>query len=107
MQPTKVSEEESFDWLKVRQDIGLDRDDISKQEGFTEKLMRRFKENPFVPIGCLATVGCLTLGLFSFHRGERRMSQLMMRARVVAQGFTVVALVAGVSMTAIKKMPPA
>lgn len=49
--------------------------------------------------GCLATAGALSFGLYSFRRGERRMSQMMMRARIVAQGFTVAALIIGVMAT--------
>jgi len=46
--------------------------------------------------GALATVGALTYGLFSFVRGDTRMQQLMMRARVAAQGGTIVAVAGGV-----------
>lgn len=49
--------------------------------------------------GCLATFCALTFGLHSFRKGDRRMSQLMMRARIAAQGFTVVALIIGVGMS--------
>lgn len=50
-------------------------------------------------LGCLATAGALGFGLYSFRKGERRMSQLMMRTRIVAQGFTVAALIIGVMLT--------
>jgi hypothetical protein len=42
------------------------------------------------------TAGALSFGLYSFQKGERRMSQMMMRVRIFAQGFTVAALVVGV-----------
>lgn len=73
-----------------------------REEGFKEKTLRKAKENPFVPIGCLGTAGALIYGLRAFHRGETRQSQLMMRGRIFAQGFTVVALVIGVFATALK-----
>lgn len=49
--------------------------------------------------GCLATTAALTAGLYNFRTGNRKMSQLMMRSRIAAQGFTVMALVVGVVMT--------
>ncbi|KAJ8282722.1 hypothetical protein COCON_G00052410 [Conger conger] len=73
-----------------------------KEEGFKEKFMRKAKENPFVPIGCLGTAGALTYGLIAFKHGKTRQSQLLMRARILAQGFTVVAIIVGVVATAIK-----
>ncbi|NXL86160.1 HIG2A protein, partial [Alectura lathami] len=52
--------------------------------------------------GCLCTLCILTYGLISFQRGNTRRSQLMMRARVVAQGFTFAALLGGMVATAVK-----
>ena len=45
----------------------------------------------------MATSVALSYGLWQMKTGNRDMSQKMMRLRVVAQGFTVVALVAGVA----------
>jgi hypothetical protein len=53
----------------------------------------------FPILGCLATAGALSFGLWSFRRGEERMSQMMMRTRIVAQGFTVFALIIGVGFS--------
>lgn len=50
-------------------------------------------------LGCLATTAALGFGLYSFRKGERKMSQMMMRTRIVAQGATVAALIAGVIAT--------
>ncbi|NWW09234.1 HIG2A protein, partial [Oreocharis arfaki] len=72
------------------------------EEEFGEKLLRKTRENPLVPLGCLCTVGILTYGLISFKKGNTRRSQLLMRARVVAQGFTFAALLGGMVATAIK-----
>lgn len=55
-----------------------------------------------VILGCLATAGALTFGLYSFYTGQRKMSQLMMRTRVLAQGFTVLAVVVGIGISASK-----
>ncbi|KAI3351246.1 hypothetical protein L3Q82_005797 [Scortum barcoo] len=73
-----------------------------KDETLKEKFMRKTKENPFVPIGCLGTAGALMYGLRAFHQGKTRQSQLLMRGRIFAQGFTVVAIIFGVFATALK-----
>ncbi|NXA03105.1 HIG2A protein, partial [Sapayoa aenigma] len=72
------------------------------EEGFGEKFLRKTRENPLVPLGCLCTAGILTYGLISFKRGNTRRSQLMMRARILAQGFTFAALLGGMVVTALK-----
>ncbi|KAK3705682.1 hypothetical protein QZH41_009515 [Actinostola sp. cb2023] len=66
-----------------------------RDETAKEKLLRKVKGNPFIPIGCLLTVGALGYGLFSFLRGNTKMQQQMMRARVLAQGSTLIAVIAG------------
>ncbi|XP_070541440.1 HIG1 domain family member 2A, mitochondrial-like [Ptychodera flava] len=73
-----------------------------RQEGFKEKFMRKFKENPFVPVGMITTAVVLSMGLAQFRRGDRRKSQTMMRMRIGAQGFTVMALIMGIVVTATK-----
>ncbi|KAL0974341.1 hypothetical protein UPYG_G00219100 [Umbra pygmaea] len=75
----------------------------SREETFQEKFKRKTKENPFVPIGCLGTAAALMYGLRAFKQGKTRQSQLLMRGRIFAQGFTVVAIIFGVFATAIKK----
>ncbi|KAM5170037.1 HIG1 domain family member 2A, mitochondrial [Mantella aurantiaca] len=76
-----------------------------QKEAFKSKFERKFKENPFVPIGCLATAGALIYGLVSFKQGKTRHSQLLMRTRIAAQGFTVAAIMFGVVMAATKSSP--
>ncbi|KAK9879112.1 hypothetical protein WA026_003955 [Henosepilachna vigintioctopunctata] len=73
-----------FDWVQLRKDMGT-----KVVETQSEKFIRKLKENPLVPIGCIVTSCCLGFGLYTFKTGDRRMSQLMMRSRVAAQGFTV------------------
>ncbi|CAL1613504.1 unnamed protein product [Knipowitschia caucasica] len=73
-----------------------------KEEGFKDKFIRKSKENPFVPIGCLGTAGALIYGLRAFSLGKTRQSQLLMRGRIFAQGFTVVAIIVGVFATTLK-----
>ncbi|GAB5030111.1 hig1 domain family member 2a-like [Nannochloropsis oceanica] len=62
---------------------------------FWSRLWDKTKKDPLIPIGCTATLGCLSAGLYAFKSGEKHLSQKMMRARVVAQGFTVAVLMAG------------
>ena len=66
------------------------------QESGREKFKRRMKENPFVPLGAVLTTIVLAFGLVSFHRGNAKLSQNIMRLRVVAQGGTILALCGGV-----------
>ncbi|XP_028815517.1 HIG1 domain family member 2A, mitochondrial [Denticeps clupeoides] len=75
------------------------------EEGFKDKFIRKTKENPFVPAGCLGTAGALLYGLRAFKQGKTRHSQLSMRARIFAQGFTVVAIIVGVATTALRPKP--
>lgn len=76
----------------------------SKHEKFAKKFARKFAQNPFVPIGFLATVGALSYGLWSFRMGKSRLSQQMMRWRIVAQVFTVTAVLAGVMLATNRKL---
>lgn len=43
--------------------------------------------------GALLTAGVLTAGLISFKQGNSHLGQMLMRARVVAQGATVALMV--------------
>jgi len=57
-------------------------------------------------LGALVTVGFLGVGLKSMYDGNRVRSQMMMRGRIAAQGFTVVALLGGLfyqGMAALKE----
>lgn len=49
--------------------------------------------------GCGLTTFALCYGLYSFSTGRRGTSQNMMRLRVMAQGFTVAALMLGIAKT--------
>ncbi|XP_056635114.1 HIG1 domain family member 2A [Diorhabda carinulata] len=91
-------EMENFDWITLKNDM----DAIAPVETQREKFIRKFKSNPFVPIGCLATTLALTYGLWCFRTGQKKMSQYMMRTRIAAQGLTVLALVTGIGLSAQK-----
>ncbi|KAK7793544.1 hypothetical protein R5R35_000385 [Gryllus longicercus] len=90
-----------FDWLQLKKDI----DSEMKIESTEQKFIRKFKENPLVPIGCTVTLGALTYGLWSFRHGRSQMSQYMMRLRIVAQGFTIVAMLVGIGLAAKRAKP--
>ncbi|XP_022917462.1 HIG1 domain family member 2A, mitochondrial [Onthophagus taurus] len=87
-------EEVEFDWITLHDQMGLMGTETTK-----DKFIRKMKENPFVPIGCLATTAALGYGIWSFSSGNTKMSQMMMRTRVAAQGFTIVALLVGLGLS--------
>ena len=60
-----------------------------------QKVVRRLKEEPLIPIGCILTVAAFTNAYRAMRRGDHQKVQRMFRARVAAQAFTVVAMVAG------------
>jgi len=90
-----------LDWIALKHDIASESLFV-QQETPVEKTKRKFYENPFIPIGCGLTAGALGYGLWSFRKGNRKMSQNMMRLRVAAQGFTIVALMVGMFTASIK-----
>ncbi|XP_058827499.1 HIG1 domain family member 2A, mitochondrial [Topomyia yanbarensis] len=95
---TAAQQQAELEWIQMRADYA----DIHA-ETTREKMARKLHENPLVPVGCGATLLALGFGLWNFRQGKTQMSQYMMRARILAQGFTVVALIVGVGMTYAKK----
>ncbi|XP_021962661.1 HIG1 domain family member 2A, mitochondrial [Folsomia candida] len=82
-----------LEWIRFREDaLG---EYAFPVEGTTGKLSRKIKENPFVPLGAVATLAALTYGLWCFRQGRSQHSQYMMRARIGAQGLTVAAILGG------------
>ncbi|KAK3904594.1 hypoxia induced protein conserved region-domain-containing protein [Staphylotrichum tortipilum] len=64
-------------------------------ESGAKKIVRKIKEEPLIPIGCALTVAAFVNAYRAMRRGDHHGVQRMFRARVAAQGFTVVAMVAG------------
>nr|GAT44754.1 HIG1 domain family member 2A [Mycena chlorophos] len=62
-----------------------------------EKMARKCRENPYVPIGGILTVGNLVMAVVSMGRGQSRTMNLWLRGRVAMQGLTIVALLIGAS----------
>jgi len=83
-------------YIELPKDVSDDGPSWRTHEGFRDKFLRKTKENPFVPIGLGLTIAALSYGLWQMKTGDRVMSQKMMRVRVAAQAFTVVALLTGV-----------
>ncbi|CAA7268807.1 unnamed protein product [Cyclocybe aegerita] len=64
-------------------------------ETWSEKFVRKFNENPWVPLGCLATCGALVMSAVKLRAGKSKDMNYWLRARVVLQGVTVLALLSG------------
>ncbi|KAJ4393899.1 Respiratory supercomplex factor 1, mitochondrial [Gnomoniopsis smithogilvyi] len=71
-----------------------DNDEFYNESGF-QKVIGRMKREPLVPFGCLLTVAAFTNAYRAMRKGDHHQVQRMFRARVAAQGFTVVCMVAG------------
>ena len=54
--------------------------------------------------GVLVTTFALSFGLWQMKTGDKKMSQKMMRLRIFGQGFTVLAVLAGVVYGTTKKV---
>ncbi|KAI4197777.1 MAG: hypothetical protein LQ346_002937 [Caloplaca aetnensis] len=65
------------------------------EENRWQKLGRRLKEEPLIPLGCAATCWALWGATKSIRRGNSYKAQQMFRMRLYAQAFTIVAMVAG------------
>ncbi|CAI2350640.1 unnamed protein product [Caenorhabditis sp. 36 PRJEB53466] len=70
----------------------------SRSQSATSTVLQKALNNPLVPLGMLTTVGCLVGMMVASLRRSSRDAQYFMRGRVVAQGFTVAALVGGAVM---------
>merc|ERR1711976_997607 len=81
-------------WVQLRQELSRDSDgNLQKEVQFKKRtFMDEFSKNPFIPLGCVATIGFLLTGISNFARNNRRGQQMMMRGRVAAQGFTFTAI---------------
>ena len=60
-----------------------------------QRLTRKFKEEPLVPIGILATCTALFGASVALRKGNQSSANKFFRWRIYAQGFTVLAMVAG------------
>ncbi|TRM66867.1 hypoxia induced protein conserved region-domain-containing protein [Schizophyllum amplum] len=78
-----------------------------EQETWTEKATRKFKQNPWVPLGLFATAGAFVMASIKFKQGEHSKLNYWLRWRVVLQGITVLALVQGAGSYTVKNVKKA
>ena len=65
------------------------------QEQRLSKIWRKLKQEPLIPLGCVATSYALYQATKSIRQGDHHQTNRMFRARIYAQGFTLIAIVAG------------
>jgi len=65
------------------------------EESRAQKLWRKIRQEPLIPVGCAATCYALYMATKSIRAGDHHQTNRMFRARIYAQGFTLLALVAG------------
>ncbi|KAK1999129.1 hypothetical protein LX36DRAFT_655843 [Colletotrichum falcatum] len=64
-------------------------------ERVLHKAFRKLREEPLIPLGCGLTVFAFVSAWRAIRRGDSVQANKMFRARVAAQGFTVLAMLAG------------
>ncbi|KAL8393188.1 hypothetical protein RB595_003112 [Gaeumannomyces hyphopodioides] len=73
----------------------FDEDPDFYNENAFQKISRKLKQEPLVPLGCVLTVAAFTNAYLAMRRGDHARMNRMFRYRVAAQGFTVLAMVFG------------
>ncbi|RKF62160.1 Respiratory supercomplex factor 1, mitochondrial [Erysiphe neolycopersici] len=73
----------------------FDGDNEFYEESRLQKLIRRLKQEPLIPLGCILTSWALFNASRSIRVGDHNRTNRMFRARIYAQGFTVAAMIAG------------
>ncbi|RMZ80765.1 hypothetical protein DV738_g2703, partial [Chaetothyriales sp. CBS 135597] len=75
--------------------VGSSFDDDFFEESRFQKFTRKIMQEPLIPFGCLATSYALYQASKSIRQGNPVRTNKMFRARIYAQGFTLVAVVIG------------
>lgn len=70
-------------------------EDKEYNETGAQKIGRKLREEPLIPLGCVLTTLALYNAWRATRRGDHAQVQRMFRARIGAQAFTVMAMVAG------------
>ncbi|KAF4549677.1 Respiratory supercomplex factor 1 [Elsinoe fawcettii] len=73
----------------------FDQDVDFYQESRWQKLRRRLIEEPLIPLGCALTCWALYEATKSIKTGDKHRTNRMFRRRIYAQGFTIMAMLAG------------
>ena len=60
-----------------------------------QKITRRLREEPLIPLGCGLTVWAIVGATRSMRKGDHKMTNTFFRRRLYAQAFTIAVLVAG------------
>jgi hypothetical protein len=60
-----------------------------------EKFVRRLREEPLIPLGCILTCWALFGASRAIRSGDHAKTNAMFRRRIYAQGFTILAMAAG------------
>jgi len=80
---------------------------MSDPETPAEKLMRRSKENPIVPVGIACALGACGYAAWNFkNRGNTKPSVYLVQLRVIAQGCVVGALALTAASNLYKRLHP-
>ncbi|XP_055596277.1 HIG1 domain family member 1A, mitochondrial-like [Uranotaenia lowii] len=73
---------------------------VNMEEGGGDKLARKARESPFMPIGLAGLAVVCAIGAYKYkNRGEMSTSVFLMQLRVAAQGTVVGALSIGLAYT--------
>ncbi|KAI0044005.1 hypothetical protein FA95DRAFT_1478227, partial [Auriscalpium vulgare] len=64
-------------------------------ETYREKALRKFKQQPLVPLGAAATTVALIVAMVKMRKGQQHSFNNWLRVRILAQGLTVAAVVGG------------
>ncbi|KAI1375480.1 hypoxia induced protein conserved region-domain-containing protein [Hypoxylon crocopeplum] len=70
-------------------------EDREQNEGALQKIGRKLREEPLIPLGTVLTCLALVNAWRGMRKGDHAQVQRMFRARIGAQAFTVMAMVAG------------
>ena len=90
-EPPRVYAAGDFSWME------------DERYGGKKSMWTRMKEDPLVPLGCALTAGVLLGGLVTFQRGQSKLGNKFMQARVVLQMATVGALAGGAAVASGEK----
>lgn len=72
-------------------------------ESHTERLARKAKDAPFMIVGLCGLVGLVGYGIYGYRNRKVKTSVYIIHMRVMAQGFVVTCLTAGVGYNLFNK----
>ncbi|THH18890.1 hypothetical protein EW146_g2162 [Bondarzewia mesenterica] len=75
--------------------VNMSTEHIYSTETYRDKAVRKFKQQPIVPIGAAATTVALIVAMTKMRKGQSSSMNNWLRVRIVTQGLTIGAIVAG------------